>query len=103
MSGAVRDLVKYYIYYSLYMVLFSSEHAELYPHIHLVCTICTLVLHPLSLVYFFLERKVSMSPCGVVVSVLATGPKGCGFEPGQGNGFFRAIKNPQHIFLLGGK
>jgi hypothetical protein len=22
---------------------------------------------------------------GVVVSVLATGPKGCGFEPGQGN------------------
>jgi hypothetical protein len=28
----------------------------------------------------------------VVVSVLATGPKGCGFEPGQGNGFLRAIK-----------
>jgi hypothetical protein len=24
---------------------------------------------------------------GVVVSVLATGPKGCGFEPGQGDGF----------------
>jgi hypothetical protein len=24
---------------------------------------------------------------GLVVSVLATGPKGCGFEPGQGNGF----------------
>jgi hypothetical protein len=23
---------------------------------------------------------------GVVVSVLATGPKGCGFEPGQGDG-----------------
>jgi hypothetical protein len=29
---------------------------------------------------------------GVVVSVLATGPKGCGFEPGQGDGFLRAIK-----------
>jgi hypothetical protein len=29
---------------------------------------------------------------GVVVSVLATGPKGCGFELGQGNGFLRAIK-----------
>jgi hypothetical protein len=28
----------------------------------------------------------------VVVSVLATGPKGCGFEPGQGNGFLRTIK-----------
>jgi hypothetical protein len=29
---------------------------------------------------------------GVVVSVLATGPKGCGFEPGLGDGFLRAIK-----------
>jgi hypothetical protein len=30
---------------------------------------------------------------GVVVSVLATGPKGCGFELGQGDGFLRAIKS----------
>jgi hypothetical protein len=29
---------------------------------------------------------------GVVVSVLVTGPKVCGFEPGQGDGFLRAIK-----------
>jgi hypothetical protein len=29
---------------------------------------------------------------GVVVSVLATGPKVCEFEPGQGDGFLRAIK-----------
>jgi hypothetical protein len=29
---------------------------------------------------------------GVVVSVLAAGPKGCGFETGQGDGFLRAIK-----------
>jgi hypothetical protein len=29
---------------------------------------------------------------GVVVSVLAIGPKGCGFEPGQGDGCLRAIK-----------
>jgi hypothetical protein len=29
---------------------------------------------------------------GVVVTVLATGPKGCEFEPGQGNRFLRAIK-----------
>jgi hypothetical protein len=27
-----------------------------------------------------------------VVSVLATGPKVCGFEPGQGDGFLRAIR-----------
>jgi hypothetical protein len=29
---------------------------------------------------------------GVVVSVLATGPKGCGFEPGQGEELLRVIK-----------
>jgi hypothetical protein len=29
---------------------------------------------------------------GVVVSVLTTGLNGCGFEPGLGNGFLRAIK-----------
>jgi hypothetical protein len=40
---------------------------------------------------------------GVVVSVLATGRKGCGFEPGQGDGFFTGDKNPQHTFLLDGK
>jgi hypothetical protein len=28
----------------------------------------------------------------VVVNVLATGPKGCGFESSQGDGFLRAIK-----------
>jgi hypothetical protein len=29
---------------------------------------------------------------GVVVSVLPTGLKGCGFEPGQGDGLLRVIK-----------
>jgi hypothetical protein len=29
---------------------------------------------------------------GVVVSVMATGPKGSGFEPGQGDGFLGVIK-----------
>jgi hypothetical protein len=29
---------------------------------------------------------------GVVVSVLATGPKGRRFKPGRGDGFLRAIK-----------
>jgi hypothetical protein len=39
---------------------------------------------------------------GIVVSVLATGHKGCGLEPGQGDGFFKGDKNPHHIFLLDG-
>jgi hypothetical protein len=29
---------------------------------------------------------------GVVVSVFATGPKGHGFKPGRGDGFFWALK-----------
>jgi hypothetical protein len=40
---------------------------------------------------------------GVVVSVLAIGPTGYGFEPGQGDGFFKVDKNPQHTFLSDGK
>jgi hypothetical protein len=40
---------------------------------------------------------------GIVVSVLATGPKGCGFKPGQVDGFFQSDKNPQHTFLSDGK
>jgi hypothetical protein len=34
-----------------------------------------------------------------VISVLATGHKGCGFEPGQGDGFLRAIKSAAHLPL----
>jgi hypothetical protein len=41
---------------------------------------------------------------GVVVSVLATGPKVCGFEPGQGDGFLRAIKiSSTTSFRMGSK
>jgi hypothetical protein len=41
---------------------------------------------------------------GVVVSVLATGPEGCGFEPGQGDGFLRAIKvSSTPSFRIGSK
>jgi hypothetical protein len=36
---------------------------------------------------------------GLVASVLATGPKGRGLEPGQGDGFFKGDKNPQHTLL----
>jgi hypothetical protein len=38
-----------------------------------------------------------------VASVLATGPKDCGFEPSQADGFFKGDKNPQHTFLSDGK
>jgi hypothetical protein len=44
--------------------------------------------------YNFTSTKVIYSgrPLGVEVdSVLATGPKACGFEPGQGDGILRAI------------
>jgi hypothetical protein len=40
---------------------------------------------------------------GVVVSVLATGPKVAGSKPGQGDGFFKGNKNPHHTFLSDGK
>jgi hypothetical protein len=36
--------------------------------------------------------------------VLATRFKGCGFELGQGDGFFKGDKNPQHtLFRMGSK
>jgi hypothetical protein len=36
---------------------------------------------------------------GVVVNVLATGPRVCGSEPGQGDEFLRAIKIAAHLPL----
>jgi hypothetical protein len=42
-----------------------------------------------------LERRLKTSRLGgVVVSVLATGPKGCGFEPGKGDGFLKIRSTP---------
>jgi hypothetical protein len=39
-----------------------------------------------------------------VVSVLASGPKGCEFEPDQGDGFLRAIKTDSTpSFQMGSK
>jgi hypothetical protein len=32
---------------------------------------------------------------GVVISTLATGPKGCGLEPGQDDGFLKGDENTQ--------
>jgi hypothetical protein len=41
---------------------------------------------------------------GVVVNVLATGLKGCGFEPGHGDRFLREIKiRSTPFFRMGSK
>jgi hypothetical protein len=38
---------------------------------------------------------------GLVVSVLATGPKVRGFDPDRGRWIFKGDKNPAHNFLTG--
>jgi hypothetical protein len=40
---------------------------------------------------------------GGVVSVLATGPKGCGFKTRPRRWIFKGDKNPLHTFLSDGK
>jgi hypothetical protein len=40
---------------------------------------------------------------GVVVSVLASGPKDCGFTTLLRRWIFKGDKNPQHTFLSDGK
>jgi hypothetical protein len=40
---------------------------------------------------------------GVVVSVLAAEPKGCGFKTRRRRWIFKVDKNPQHTFLSDGK
>jgi hypothetical protein len=40
---------------------------------------------------------------GVAVSVLATGPKSCGFKTRPKRWIFKDDKNPQHTFLSDGK
>jgi hypothetical protein len=40
---------------------------------------------------------------GVVVRVLATGPKGYGFKTRPRRWIFKGVKNPQHTFLSDGK
>jgi hypothetical protein len=39
---------------------------------------------------------------GLVVSVLATGPKVCGFDPNRSRWIFKGDKNPEHNFLRRG-
>jgi hypothetical protein len=51
----------------------------------------TSILRPISALV--LSRLIMLEILGgVVASVLATGPKGCGFEPSQDDGFLRATK-----------
>jgi hypothetical protein len=40
---------------------------------------------------------------GIVVSVQATGPKGCGFKTSPRRWIFKGDINPQHTFLSDGK
>jgi hypothetical protein len=54
--------------------------------------IVALVMYYIRLRLFPVRMTDNSCLSGVVVSVLAAGPKGCGFEPDQGNGFLRAIK-----------
>jgi hypothetical protein len=56
--------------------------------------LCVLVFRNCSLFYF---RDELLRPYSAMLSpwwcsVLVTGPKGCEFEPGQDDGFLRAIK-----------
>jgi hypothetical protein len=56
----------------------------------------------------FFSRQISLCSLpqvalgGLVVSVLATGPKVRGFNPGRGRWIFKGDKNPQHNFLRRG-
>jgi hypothetical protein len=45
---------------------------------------------------------VSITSCGLVISVLATGPKVRGFDPDRGRWIFKGDKNPEHRFLRRG-
>jgi hypothetical protein len=49
----------------------------------IIALLCYFILH-----VWYIKSHIS----GVVVSVLATGPRGCRFKPGKGVGFLNAIK-----------
>jgi hypothetical protein len=56
-----------------------------------------------TIIPIFRDRVQSRGLGGVVVSVLATGPKGCSFKTRPRRWIFKGDKNPQHTFLSGGK
>jgi hypothetical protein len=51
---------------------------------------------------FTVSSEIRLRFGGVVVSVLATGPKVIGFKPGRGDGFSRAMKILNTPSLAGG-
>jgi hypothetical protein len=53
--------------------------------------------------FSFYIDQLSISSSRVVVSVLATGPKGCGFKTRPRRWIFKGDKNPQHTSLSDGK
>jgi hypothetical protein len=70
----------------VYSPQFADSVSEILPH---MCTGCTK--------HRFIANRLQRYSAlcrlgGVLVSVLATGPKGRVFEPGLGGGFLRAIK-----------
>jgi hypothetical protein len=78
----------------MYSKLEELHYAVHYPHgraaIHIFMAYSTTL--PLGLNGTMNYNGFGSRHGGVVVSVLATGPKVCGFEPGQRDGFLRAIK-----------
>jgi hypothetical protein len=55
------------------------------------------------IVHSFMVQLYFWALGGVVVSVLATGPKGCRFKTPPRRWVFKGDKNPQHTFLSDGK
>jgi hypothetical protein len=58
--------------------------------------------------YFWVRRYLSLTrvirSAVLVVGVVATGPKVCGFEPNRSDGFLRAIRiSSTRSFRIGGK
>jgi hypothetical protein len=62
------------------------------------CELCDDILHPFPIVPVILRVDLG----GLVVSVLATGPKVRGIDPDRGRWIFKGDKNPEHHFLRRG-
>jgi hypothetical protein len=89
-----------YYYYHMNVLLRSIM---IYQHL------INVVLHIINVLqdfinFLLISYKFSVSRLsGVVVSVLATGPKGCRFKTRPRRWIFKGDKNPQHTFLSDGK
>jgi hypothetical protein len=83
----------------VYRPLFTSIHIIYDPqYVSLLAnTLCSLSscydidCHDYHFIHYVVLPRIVIL-CGVMVSVLAIGPKVRGFKPGRGDGFLRAIK-----------